>query len=276
MAYGAKILRYSIGPNGVRLITSELTYPRFVHAEFMTHRMLSKNSASSRAIPVAKLMERVKNDPVVPVWIGKNQSGMQAKEELDIQGKAMFLQEWLGHRDAALRVVEKLNDIKVHKQIANRLLEPWMWITVICTGTEYDNFFALRRHPDAQPEIKHLADIWHYAIEGSEPKTLKPGEWHLPLVDDYEQLLGEGLSIEDIVKVCVGRCARVSYLTHDGKRDPQADIDLANRLLASGHMSPFEHAAMCLTQHEVHWSGNIKGWLQARKRIPNEAVFQNV
>jgi hypothetical protein len=205
---------------------------------------------------------------------------MQAADELPPDDILVCKELWTQARDAMVKVVEKLafkkeeGGLDLHKQIANRLLEPWVWITVIVTGTEFDNFYALRRHKDAQPEIKRIADLWHEAMGTSTPQLLKPGEWHLPLVDDYDKLMVEGFKIEDIVQICIGRCTRVSYLTHLGVRDPQADIELAAKLQTNGHMSPFEHAAMCLTTHETQWSGNLRGWLSFRKTLLGESVFQ--
>lgn len=305
MAYSAKVLKDSIAahqwPNrvevGARLITLEVTFPRIVLAEFNTHRVFSRNSASSRAIPVEKMLQRVKDDPFIPVYWGKNQKGMQAAEELSPEAQALALEQWLLARDSAVATVQRLQlpDIDLHKQIANRLLEPWLWQTVIVTATEWDNWRALRRSKEAQPEIRHAADMIDDVIAASTPTPVLEGEWHLPLVDDRFDLEVAGFSIDDIVKVCVGRCCRVSYLTHDGKRDPRADIDLYDRLLKSGHMSPFEHAARPMTRLECkakygvpgqyigddstpqkNFAGNLRGWVQARKEIPREDNFSLV
>ena len=154
-----------------------------------------------------------------------------------------------------------------------------MFITVIVTATEWDNWYALRDHPDAQPEIAYVARMMRDAWDRSEPDMLAEGDWHLPLVDgpgqdcDMTHLRwGEGRSPEDLKWISAGRCARVSYLTHDGKRDPQADIDLAKKLAASspGHWSPFEHVARALGAPLQ--SGNFYGWAQFRKEFANEHV----
>lgn len=235
----------------------EVTYPRFVHSEFMTHRMFSRNAASSRAIPIKTLIKQVVEDPVMPVWWGKNQSGMQAPEELGFLDKENAGFNWLLARDEAVARVEKLVKIGLHKQIANRLLEPWMWITVIVSATEWINFFTLRCHPDAQPEIQKIAYMMRDLYRESEPEFRIH---HLPL----KQPEDNGIMIEDMMKICVGRCARVSYLTHEGKRDPQADIKLHDQLLANGHWSPFEHVAI---SGGPGWSGNFYGWRQYRKEL---------
>lgn len=284
MAYSAKVLRDSISPEGVRLTTLEVTFPRIVLAEFNTHRVFSRNSASSRAIPVEKMLKRVEEDPFIPIYWGKNQKGMQAEQELSEWDQLMAKLEWLEAKDRAVEQVQKLLELGVHKQITNRLLEPFMWHTVIVSSTEWENWRGLRRNKDAQPEIRRIADMADEAIEASTPKLVDHGEWHLPLVDDYDRLVTDGFSLTDIVKICIGRCTRVSYLTHDGKRDPRADIELCERLLRSGHMSPFEHAARPFTLyendqatcHENPFCGNFRGWVQARKLIKDEDNFLKV
>lgn len=266
MPYSVKILADSLAPCKKRLTTFELTYPRFVHSELMTHRMFSRNSASSRAIPIEKMIDRVMEDPAMPVHWGKNQPGMQAEEELTGHELAVVQSEWINARNDAVFNARRMLAAGGHKQIVNRILEPWMWITVICSSTEYGNFFNLRCHPAAQPEIRKLAEMMAETYHQQSPKQLSAGEWHLPLVhlEDREQ-------IEDVAllgKISAGRCARVSYLTHDGKRDHQADIDLADRLSAAGHWSPFEHVATALNLATPH--GNFTGFKQYRKLFPTE------
>lgn len=273
MGYSARILRDSVGPNGIRLTSLEVSFPRIVLAEFNTHRVFSRNSASSRAIPVEKMLKRALEDAFIPIYWGKNQKGMQAEVELTDVEKVAAEAVWLQARDNAVASVQELLKIGVHKQIANRLLEPFLYHTVVVTASEWANWDALRDHPDAQPEIQKIAAMMKDVRRESTPTWVASGDWHLPLVDDYEKLLGEGFSVDQIVRICCGRCARVSYLTHDGKRDPEADIALADRLQQSGHMSPFEHAAMSLTEHETGWSANLRGWLQYRKTLSNESVF---
>lgn len=264
--YQAKVLADSLSPAGVRLTTMEVTYPRFVHAEFMTHRMFSRNAASSRAIPIKTMIKNIVDDPVEPVWWGKNQAGMQAKEELTGHELYEAKEEWLTARDNAITSAESLIEYNLHKQIANRLLEPWMWITVIVSATEWDNFFHLRCHPDAQPEIQKIAYMMEELYHVNKPTE---ATLHLPLVFPGDELVGDLWSIETIKKVSVGRCARVSYLTHDGKRDPTADIELCNRLIDSGHWSPFEHVATASSNPD-RWYGNFRGWLQYRKEFGHE------
>jgi hypothetical protein len=268
MSYACRVLADSDCNNGVRLTTLEVSFPRIVLAEFNTHRMLSRNSASSRAIPVEKMLARVLEDPFVPAAWPKNQKGMQAVEDLDDTTAHEARLEWLLARDHAVTRARCLLDVGVHKQIANRLLEPWLWHTVIVTATEWENFFALRCHPAAQPEIRTIAEMMRDAMAASTPRHIPHGAWHLPLVTDDERRTREA----DWVKVSVGRCARVSYLTHDGLRDPAADVALCDRLAASGHMSPMEHVAT--PQHRAVFRGNFRGWVQYRKTLPNEEVFR--
>lgn len=269
MPYSCKIVLDSINTAGDRLTTFEVTYPRFVHCELMTHRVFSRNSSSSRAIPIEKMIKQVEDDPVIPVYWGKNQKGMQAREELQGEEREAAIEWWLNSRDLAVNQVKRRPD--VHKQIANRILEPWMWITVLVSSTEFNNFFNLRVHPDAQPEFEKVARMALIEYKKSRTQFLANGTWHLPLTPD--RLALEGYSLEQIRKISVGRCARVSYLTHDGKRDPQADIDLHDRLLHPlspsdpDHMSPFEHVAMASPGEK---SSNFTGWHQYRKDFPNE------
>ena len=270
--YEAKILADHLAPSGKRLVTYEVTFPRIVLAEFNTHRVLSRNSASSRAIPVEKMLRRVEKDPFVPTYWGKNQKGMQADEELGEEARNDAEYAWLSARDKAVGYARSLIETGVHKQLVNRLLEPWCWQTCLVTATEYDNFFALRCHRDAQPEIREIAVMMEKLYDEHEPIEVGEGFWHLPLVEDRAELEAAGYSEEDIRQISVGRCARVSYLTHDGKRDPRADLDLCDRLRASGHMSPFEHVAQALRDPDE--SGNFLGWAQYRKSLAGEAIYQ--
>jgi thymidylate synthase ThyX len=261
MAYIAEVLLDSVNPAGCRLTTFVLRFPRFVLSEFNTHRMFSRNASSSRAIPTAKLMQQLRDDPVIPVEWGRNQSCMQAREVLDASGAAAAEAEWLQARDAALVHAERLRATGVHKQIVNRLLEPWMWASVIVSSTTYDNFFTLRCHPDAQPEIKRLADLMRAAYAASTPTPRAAGEWHLPFTGAED----EGLPLETRKQVSVARCARVSYLTHVGTRDIEADRLLHQRLLDAGHWSPFEHVAVAAVDDRCH--NNFRGWQAYRQQM---------
>lgn len=269
--YEAKVILDSLAPSGWRLTTCELTYPRIIHSEFMTHRMFSRNSASSRAIPIQKMIDRVLVNPFVPIHWGRNQKGMQAAEELGIADRIACNAEWMRARDTAVKHAEELLSIGVHKQIVNRLLEPFSWITVIVSSTTWANFLRLRVHGDAQPEIFRIASLLQAALANSRAKLVDVGDWHLPYVSDEEiRGLDSGTPIAPMKDVSAARCARVSYLTHDGKRDMQEDMRLAERLKESGHWSPFEHVAQAC-EHPVR-IGNFKGWKQYRKEFVAEFV----
>ena len=272
MAYNAVILKDSKAPSGSRLVSFEVTFPRIVLAEFNTHKMISKNSASSRAIPVNKIIERVEQGPFIPIHWGKNQKGMQAEVELTQEEQEEAKIAWLEAKDQAVASAKKLLEIGVHKQITNRLMEPFMWHTVIATATEWENFFGLRTHKDAQPEIRKIALMMEELYRASTPKELKVFEYHLPLVNDYDELIKDGYTEDEICKISAGRCARVSYLTHNGTRDPKADIDLCEKLKSSAHLSPFEHIAMASNMNIQ--SGNLTGWVQYRKSIPGESIYK--
>lgn len=242
MSTSAKIIADSISPEGVRLTTFQITCHRFVLAEMNTHRTLSRNSASSRAIPLTKQLKRVMETPALPLkWAGE-QKGMQGGDEIEDIRAAEQL--WLAARDTSVKMAGSLGfDHFVHKSIANRLLEPFMWHTIVCTGTAWENFFEQRCSPLAQPEIKAVADLMKAAYDESEPRELKQGEWHLPYVDAED--LDQETSIEVVCQISAARCARVSYLTQEGKRDPDADQQLYFRLTSAEppHWSPLEHVA---------------------------------
>jgi|GEM_PF-261509 len=374
MAYSCRILADSgniIGRKSYRLTTFEISFPRMVLAEFNTHTVLSRNSASSRAIPVKKQLRLVLDDPYIPFFWGKNVPGMQAPEQISAERIHEAEAIWLRARNKAAlsamellagtvvfsqicrdiygfpigeftdlsmnnqlvllprlidSTIELLDDahranerLDVHKQLANRLLEPFMWHRVITTGTEWDNFFALRCHNDAQPEIRVIAemmrDLYGKTLPGdsasnradfapyrewlladhspSTPKILKPGEWHTPLMSE-EQRQSYGVDWDIARDISVGRCARVSYLTHEGREDWEADVELAERLRGSGHMSPYQHVGtpmhgddiLTLVEHfatssaqqitQYDWSGNFRGFKQYRKLLPHEYDFTEV
>lgn len=264
--YSARIIADSVAPCGRRLITAVMTYPRMVHSELMTHRALSRNSSSSRAMPVNAMMRQVMHDPAQPTWWGANQRGMQANSELTGWRRRAVERIFYGARWPMLVVAWTLMKLGLHKQLANRLLEPWAYITVIVSATDLTNLFKLRCHPAAQPEIRRAVESLRAAVMASTPRQLAAGEWHLPFVTDDER---SQLPTDVLLKLCVARCARVSYLTHDGKRDLQRDVELYAQLSRDGHLSPTEHAAVALAEPERH--GNFTGFKQLRKTIPDES-----
>ncbi|NJO48213.1 MAG: FAD-dependent thymidylate synthase [Leptolyngbyaceae cyanobacterium RM2_2_4] len=277
----AKIVKDSVAPSGMRLTTFVLTYPRFIHAEFMTHRMFSRNASSSRAIPVKKQIQMIMDNPVVPLAFTKNKAGMQGGEALD--GKAAELAEkiWMMGCFHACDKAKMLADLEVHKQYANRLLEPYAHITVVCTATNYSNFFALRLHPAAQPEICELARQMWEVYKSNKPQKLQAGEWHLPFITDEDfsenvEMYAKqaDLTLAELqIRRSVARCARVSYLNHEGMTPTiEQDLQLYDRLVGSApiHASPAEHQGQAIETQ--HYSGNFRGWVQYRKTLPNENI----
>lgn len=258
MTITAKVVLDSISGTGKRITTLELVYPRFIHAELLTHRALSRNSASSRAIPVERMIAMVAEDTAMPERWGRNMRGMQAKEDLAGYDADVAQDEWLTAALSARQHAERLAKIGVHKQIVNRLLEPFMHMTTLVTATEWENFFTLRDHQDAQPEIQAMAKAMRKALDESSP-TLRM--WHMPFVHDT---LHQPLNL--LGGISAARCARVSYLNHDGTNpDIEKDLALARRLAASGHWSPFEHVACAHLRDEPNsMQGNFRGWKQLR------------
>jgi hypothetical protein len=250
MTISAKIICDSISPDKIRITTLQLRYPRFIHSEFMTHRLFSRNASSSRAVPVEKLIEDVKQDTAMPIFWGKNQPGMQAKEECknDVQHKVTYyidgkssekiypvhrIVAWEIARDNAIRLAQEFHAAGYHKQIVNRLLEPFSHINVVVTATEWSNFFKLRDHEDAQPEIRELAVQMKNVMRYSHMEQLDYGQWHLPYItmEDKVEILRDSNPQDKWVNtaICcsVARCARVSYVTHDMKKpDIEADLKL--------------------------------------------------
>ena len=278
MKFEAKMIEDSISPSGVRLSTMQLCYPRFVHAEFMTHRVFSRNASSSRAIPVEKMIQQVRNAPAKPVHWGANQKGMQAHQELDAAGKDYALDLWIAAAFHAASIAERMAVLGLHKQVANRILEPFQWMHVIVTATEWNNFFELRDHADAEPNIRLLAQLMETAMSESEPvfrgtDTTEESSWHLPYVTKDERAHWEDRP-EVLAQISAARCARVSYLTHDGQRpNYQKDLALYDRLVGSRplHASPVEHQAWPMPFGMGDgFSGNFRGWHQFRKQIEAE------
>lgn len=263
----AKVIRDSRSVHtDIRITSLALTYPRYIHAEFMTHRVFSRNASSSRAIPITKQIEMVQRNPVMPIEWGSNKPGMQAGRELDTAHKSAAQNEWILAMNAAVEHAKKLRDLNVHKQIVNRLLEPFATITVIVTATDWGNFFNLRISSLAQPEIMDLALKMRNAMEQSTPIILNQHQIHVPFVTDEEMA---ALSPTMAMMVSSARCARVSYMNHDGT-DPDIakDLALAYRLRKDQHASVFEHQAKPMTIDQMVRAGgrsrNFRGWYQHR------------
>jgi thymidylate synthase ThyX len=260
----AKVLSASVF-EGSEIYSLQLRYPRMILAELNTHRMLAKSTSSSRAIPISRIVDKVMNEPAVPVWT-KNQAGMQGEilDEQDLIARDATA-IWLEARDEAVRSAQALMELGVHKQDANRLLEPFVHVDTIITGTEWENFFKLRCDGAAAPLMQKLAwairsAIWKAKLEAFKSEPNAP-EWHLPYVTDQEK---QNLNKNLLPWISAARCARVSYLNHDGTEpNVQQDLTLARRLWTSGHMSPFEHVAKvswdsadksCSSCIRGHWS----------------------
>ena len=253
----AKIIADSVSAHtGQRITTFELEYPRFIHAEFMTHRQFSRNAASSRAIPIAKMLELVKENPAIPIHWGKNQSGMQAETELNEFDAKKCEIKWVMAMFSMAETADEMLELGLHKQVANRILEPFQHIKVVCTATSYDNFFHLRYHKDAQPEIQELARKMYQHLQISKPQELSYGEWHLPYVanmrDEKGQLLyfnyidngfRQFLTLEQAQKISCSCCAQVSYRKTDDSLEKA--IAIYDKLVNSQpvHASAFEHCA---------------------------------
>ncbi len=277
----AKVIADSINGLGNRLVTREVQLHRFVLAEFNTHRAFSRNSASSRAIPYAKMRQKALETPAIPLSWPNEQKGMQGGAELPQTSQITAELHWLDARDKAVETADKLHKIGVHKSVINRLLEPFLPHTIIVSATDWQGFWDQRCHPDAQPEIRVAAEAMKSAYDASKPEHLAWGDFHLPYITDEERAefplrgseLGEDYfsaknlpKISPLLKISAARSARVSYLTHDGKRDIQKDIELYERLAfhVPAHASPLEHPAR-VSYHNHR--GNFSGFAQLRHLV---------
>lgn len=303
----ARIVADSVNKSGNRITTFELEYHRFIHSELMTHRLFSRNAMSSRAVPISKMIEQVRNSPATPIHWGKNQAGMQAKVECE--DKDWHKQQWFNAAEFAANVAENMSHPEniqfghtvAHKQIVNRLLEPFQMMKTVLTATEFDNFFWLRCDPDAQPEIQELANCMFEAMKQSQPELLESKQWHTPYVEhifkggkfesycltDEEDNVIKLLTEEEAKAISASCCAQVSYRTLNNTYEKAMDI---YSKLASGrkvHASPFEHVATPMSDSPSHengvthkdnvgnyWSGNFKGWIQLRQILDNHVCWQ--
>ena len=269
MSYEVKIIADSLAPNGARLTTFQARYPRsVVHDELGTHRSFSRSSGSTRAVPLAKQIRAIRDDPAMPIWWGAAQPGMQARAEVDedARGKAKWLLAGLAYEVGV--TVKALDKLGVHKQTAGRYLEAFGHISTVITSCEPGllNFFALRCDPDAQPEMQALAVPMARAYRAGSPVRLDHGDWHLPYIDPADL---DGIGLEAARDVSAARVARVSYLRHDGEPSPTADdLRLAKDLHEASHFGPFEHQATPAIGAD-HRSGNLVGWYQHRQMLAN-------
>lgn len=273
------------------LWTFELTYPRYIHSEFMTHRVFSRNASSSRAIPVKRMIEQVRENPVMPPKVFMNQKGMVGETEADEVTTTAFHVLWEEAAENACKTAEMMERLGIHKQHVNRILEPFQFIKVIVTATEWYNFFALRLAPDAQPEIRQLARVIYDEMDRYRNKEVGVIEVSIPRKDcpDIFARMGADkvhaivslpyITDEDIkeigkenyrqlMKISAARCARVSYNNHDGsKPDLDKDMKLYDRLYDGRHLSPMEHA--CIQDPDYRKYANLNGWKSLRYLVEN-------
>lgn len=306
MSYEATVLADSISPANHRVTSMQVTMPRFILAEFNTHRVLSRNSASSRAIPVKDRIAQIRSEPFVPEAFGKNQRGMQASAVLDAEKDTVARERWLSAAADAVQHASALADIEVHKQHANRVIETYAWHTVVVTSTEWENWDALRVSKMAQPEMFKVAGMMREVRAASKPRLVDYVDWHLPYVENED--VGAYLRANktsgrsgtelmlDMAKLSAGRCAAVSYERQSSTSAMEKDVARADGLVSNGHMSPLEHALRPMNIHELEifgkaeyvWNkaafvptgrlryflGNVEGWIQLRKMIPGEDVYR--
>lgn len=283
MSITAKVIEHSINEYGGELLSVECRFPRIILAELNKHRVFSGSSASSRAIPLKKMIFSVKEDMFEPLYWGKNKSGMQADEELT--GWRLFAAKtvWRLAAHTACFYAGLLGKIGLHKQIANRLIENFSYVTVLISATEWNNFFNLRYHRDAQPEMKTLAKAIYEAKQASKPRLLKYGEWHLPYVTEEER---NAIDIDDLKIISSARIASTSYKTVDGQPMSIERAKKISKKLFGGeilHMSPTEPVATpdkkILVNGKLEWChpefhGNFTGFIQYRKTFKNENLSE--
>lgn len=287
----AEVILASVAPNCPPIFTVRTRYPRPIHGEIMTHRVFGRNARSSRAVPVLTMLNEVRKIPYVPWHWGKNQKGMQASEECnelvnvpnqgDGWSKMDRVSAWLNARDFAADTAQGFMEAGYHKQNPNRLLEPFSWIDTLITSTDWNNFFWLREHHAAEPHLQDLARLVHSAMECADIITRDQDEWHMPYVT-YEERTKYHSDV--LLKLSAARCARISYKPFNGDSTTEAELNRYNLLVTDErvHASPLEHQAKPDTKSPLprgssgfHWKnpelhGNLTGWIQHRKLIPNE------
>ena len=296
MTVQARIIADSVNPRGTRITTFELEYPRIIHGELMTHRVFSRNAASSRAIPVSTMLDLIEANPATPSHWGKNQPGMQAQEELGELEKEEVKRLWFSACKSAVSHARVMNNIKAHKQVINRITEPYQHMKVVLTATDFANWFWLRDHTDADPTIAELAGRMSTSYNRSTPELLLDGQWHLPYVavsySNGNQKYFEAFdsnketTLEQALMISSSSAAQVSYRKTDGSLEKAQMV--YDRLVNSTpvHASPFEHCAMCfdeavnsdgewikglthVNREGVYFSGNLRDWIQYRQLLPN-------
>lgn len=273
--FSVKMVADSISnSNGQRISSMEVVFPRIVLAELNTHRMLTRNSASSRAIPSHKMIDAVMKNPFIPMkWLAQH-TGMQGTDIIDESSQFHAAETWLAARDYMIQQAKILTyKYNVSKQIANRLLEPFMWHKALITATEWENYFALRHDPAAENHIQRLAQMMLDCMNTSKPTNLAAGEWHIPYgesiktadINMYLESLGKPYDADDVmaisIQASVAKCAQTSYTIMDEEDKPldiAKMIKLHDRLSVAGHWSPFEHIAQNMTSQQ--WHENLRGY----------------
>ncbi len=295
----AEVLLDSINSKGVRLTTLVVQIPRIVLAEFNTHRKLSRNSASSRAIPFEKMVNNVIHNPFIPMAVQKTHKGMQGTEYIDEEAYNEFKDIWLSNLDDAVAGAVCLNEQKVTKQITNRLLEPFLYHKILVTSTSFDNFMALRNHEAAEIHIAEAALKLTIAMNNSVPRYMNQWGMHLPFIIDsevqdylnsehYQEVQTElevlqathdfdqfPLSDIYLALISAGKCAKVSYNNFDGIADHKADYSLAVKLITSGHWSPMEHIGINTPTINNITSNFCASWTQFRSLFKNQNLIDN-
>ena len=277
------------------LYTIRMRYPRPIHGEIMTHRVFSRNARSSRAVPVKTMLNEVRNTPFVPWHWGKNQKGMQADEECTelveipyrkpddtVSHHISYLRHeaWLHADQTACDVAEAYMLEGYHKQIPNRLLEPFSWIDTLITTSDWSNFLWLRQHRAAEPHLQDLANLVALAIEHADIQNLPKCDWHLPYItrEDWNAVDPmEGSNLPLLLQISAARCARISYRPFNGDSSLESELKRYDLLVSDErvHASPLEHQAMPDSVIDGKWMnpnlhGNFTGWIQHRKLVPNE------
>lgn len=254
---------------GDRITTFLIELWKPVLGELARHRVLSINAESSRARPISKVKQQVSEDPFIPFFTA-TQKGMQGAEITDYNTYSCAVKGWLKARDRALENVAALEGLNIHKQQVNRILEPWMKVSVMVTGTDWDNFFKLRCHESTQPELRSVAVEMRCLLEDSTPVSLNPGEWHLPYFQtsgDYE-FRWQGLySVQELLYFIVSKSARISYGNHLKDLACEKAKELHDELKNNNHWSCFEHAAMVMSPRDNNKFRNFRGFMHYRQML---------
>lgn len=261
-----QLLLYSQSESGKKIATFVVTMPKFIQAQINSHRMLSRNAASSRAMPSKIIRRRVLKNPFLPIEFSKNQSGMRGGEKF--KGIKLFFVKkiWLWSRYIPCFFHYLGEKLKIHKEVLNRIIEPWMFTQVLITATEWGNFLKLRIDNSSQPEIQYIAKEIKKLLDNNNPNILKHSEWHLPFINEEEKMK---FSLDELKKISTARCARVSYKLYDGKdSNLLKDVELCEKLISGGHWSPFEHIAT--PEEHGERISNFIGWKQYRKEFSYE------